>query len=738
VVIDLCTTTRVSGLILKTLNDVLLGVTDRRYSLDEGEGGHAYDLSRKREHAHLVNTSWNSGGKHGKCLFFNGTSARMETGYKPVVPADGAITISFWLKAPPGATGVICGCGDSVGADWNRIQFNYSSNQLRLYVKDDAGNIRQYTTQTIVCQNAWVLVTGIIDPAGDKIEVWVDDYYDGGVSGALGAITIDDNDLTWGCLHNQGAYSNYAEGYIDEPMVLTRGLVEEEIYKLLTMEPPSGAARAGCGNIVMVYLGAYNESLIRKIITARVIDRLTSGDPDEPTLELVCEDLGEIMHESTFTDEYAVATQISEIVDDISDQCLPGIFHQIDATDRAIKNVFKDEGAFSLLQKLAETAKFATGETGANFYVDPGGALRFKKYGAFSSPCSVTDGSDGNPANIYDIRVRETMKGDPRLVNEAKVIIFEKETVPKDEDAWTESADSWSSPDPTDNGFPQSDTGDVKSGTASIKFQTTNPGSQYRMRHIFNEVDLTDLDKICFWIKYGVGLSPENLEIKIQKGAWIWTWDYRTYPGLTPPTAGTWGEITAYISEMLKTGNPGKIVDHLQIRLYRDSGDLGAGGILIDKLRFIRNEKYGSHSDSSSQADYGKRTHREVDKNITDVDYAGYLAENIVEHRKNPLVLVSAVVKGRAQTGFRPPDMIQVTSLKDELDQKTFQIQRAHHIYTPEEGYTCELELVAARKPDGTYEPKVAPVTFDLEGALALLRRKRAEAELYTVRTNWI
>ena len=735
--VDLSTTTRVSGLRLKILNDVLLGVTARRYSLDEGEGVKAYDLSRNKGHAKLINTSWST-GKHGKCLYFNGTNARMETGYKTIIPADGALTICFWLKAAPGATGVICGFGKDVGAGFNRVQFNFSGNQLRLYVKDDAGNIRQYTTQSIVCQSQWLLVTGIIDPSGDKTEVWIDDYYDGGASGTLGQITLDAYDLTWGCLHNESGYLNYSEEYVDEPMVFTRALKEEEILRILKREPPSGAARSSCGNIVMVYLSAYNESLIRKIITARVIDRLTSGEPDEPTLELVCEDLGEIMHERTFTEEYATATQISEIVDDIMDQLQTGIFHQVDATSRAIKNVFKDEGAFSLLQKLAETAKFSTGETGANFYVDPGGALRFKRYGAFSSPCSITDGSDGNPANIQDIKVRETMKGDPRLVNDAKVIIFEEEAVPKDEDSWTESADSWSSPDPTDANYPQSETGDVKSGTASIKFQTTNPGSQYRIRHIFNEVDLTDLDKVNFWIKYGVGLSPENLEIKIQKGAWIWTWDYRTYPGLSPPAAGTWGEITAYISEMMKTGNPGKIVDHFQIRLYRSEGDLGVGGVLIDKLRFIRNEKYGSHSDSSSQADYGKRTHREVDKNVTDVDYAGYLAENIVEHRKNPLVLVSAVVKGRAQTGFRPPDMIQVTSLKDELDQKTFQIQRARHVHTPEEGYTCELELVAARKPDGTYEPKVAPVTFDLEGALALLRRKRAEAELYTVRTNWI
>jgi hypothetical protein len=473
--VDLQTTIRVSGLRLKLLDDVLLGVTARRYSLDEGEGGHAFDLSRSRGHAHLVNTSWNSGGRHGKCLYFNGANARMETGYKTTVPADGALTVCFWLKAAPGASGVICGFGKQIGGDWNRVQFNLSGNQLRLYVKDDAGNVLQYTTQGVVCTNEWKLITGIVNPEGDKTEVWVDSYYDGGASGTLGAITLDEHDLTWGCLHSQSGYTNFSEGYVDEPIILTRALSEEEIRRLTVSEPPSGVARAGSGNVVMVYLAAHNESQVSKIITARVIDRFTSGDPGNPLLELVCEDRGEILLERTFTEEYANPTQISTIVGDVMDQLATGLFVQVDGTNRAIANRFKEEGAWSLLQKLAETAKFGTGETGANFYVDPGGALRFKKYGAWSSVLKVSDGSDEGTPNILDIRVRETMKGEPRLVNDVKVIIFEEEAHPKDEDSWTEAADSWSSPDPTDANYPQSDTGDKKSGTASIKFQTTNP-----------------------------------------------------------------------------------------------------------------------------------------------------------------------------------------------------------------------------------------------------------------------
>jgi len=47
------------------------------------------------------------------------------------------------------------------------------------------------------------------------------------------------------------------------------------------------------------------------------------------------------------------------------------------------------------------------------------------------------------------------------------------------------------------------------------------------------------------------------------------------------------------------------------------------------------------------------------------------------------------------------------------------------------------LELVAARKPDGTYEPKVAPVLFDIAAALAAVRRAQQEEQLNALRTRW-
>ena len=593
--VDLWTTSRISGATLKLLNDHLLGVTARRYMLDEGEGLYAFDLSRSKGHADLVNTSWISGGVHGKCLYFNGVNARMETGYKTTIPATGVRTIACWVKAAPGVSGIICGFGKVWNSSWSRIQFNWSSDRVRLYVRDDAGNVRQYTSSEIVANNGWHLLVGVIDPGNDLTEIWIDAEYDGGASGALGQITVDTIDLTWGCLNNNGVYSEYTACYVDEPQILERALQEVEIMGLFKREPPSGAARAASGNIVMIYLAAHSENQVYKVITARVIDRVVFGDPDEPVLRLVLEDLGEIMHERTFTKEYAMATQISLIVDDVSDDSLPELFHQIDATNRTLVNKFNLENVWSLLQKLAETAKFATGETGANFYVDPGGALRFKKYGAWTAATKVSDGSDGNAANILDIQMRETMKGEPKLVNDVRVVIFEEEALPRDEDSLTESVEGWSSPDPTDGGYPQSDTGDYQAGTASVHFNTTNPGTQYRMRCEFSELDISGFDSIKFLMKYGASLSVDSFEVRIWRGGWLWVTDYLEKTGITPQGSGAWHEYTVDLSGMSKTGNPGNIIKDLRIRVVH-SVEIGTGGVLIARARATTSPRRATRS----------------------------------------------------------------------------------------------------------------------------------------------
>ncbi len=736
-VADLVTTTAVSGLRLTMLNDPLLGVTERRYSLDENLGTKAYDLSRNRHQSGIVNATWNSGGRHGHCLYFQaGSSCRLDTGFTTPLAATGAISVAFWVRASAGASGVICGFGKTVGADWNRIQFNWSGDKVRLYVKDDAANIRQCTSSKTVADGGWHHVMGVVDPGSDEIELYVDGALDGGASGALGAVTLDTHDLTFGCVHTGGGYTSYTTCYLDEPLVVSRALTATEAYRLSQYEPLSGAARVGAGNVVMVYLAAESETLVYKLITARVIDRVALGEPDEPVVQLVCEDLGEILHERTFTKEYTSPTQISTIVDDVMDQSGAEFYQEKDTTNRSIVNKFNAEGVWALLEKLAEAATFASGETGANFYVDPGGSLRFKRYGAFTCSNAVSDGSDGGTANILEIQVKESIKGSPRLVNDVRVIVFEEERSPADQDALTESAEGWSSPDPTDANYPQSDAGDKVAGTASVKFQFTGAGTVYRMRLNLPDLDISGFDRVKWYMKYGAGLSVDDFSVKLWRNS-VWVTDYYEETGVSPGAAATWVEYSVDLGAFSKTGNPGPIIDTVQIKANHSTG-IGSGGVLVDKLRFIRDEKAGTADDSASQGAYGKRTLRLVDKTITDVDYAGYVADNVVEHRKDPLVSARVRVPGRGQLGYRPPMRVTVTSLKDGVDQRDFQIVRAVHRYTPGAGYVCDLDLVAARKPDGSYEPRIAPAVDDVGMSLAAMRRMQREGGLNALRSVWV
>jgi hypothetical protein len=129
---------------------------------------------------------------------------------------------------------------------------------------------------------------------------------------------------------------------------------------------------------------------------------------------------------------------------------------------------------------------------------------------------------------------------------------------------------------------------------------------------------------------------------------------------------------------------------------------------------------------------------RVVDKTITDTGYSGYVASNVLAHRKNPIVTARVTVPGRGQVGYRPPQTVTVTSLKDGLDARSLQVVRAQHRYTPGGGYVCELDLAAARLPDGSYEPEIAPAVTDVGLGLAELRRARSEAMLNSIRSVWI
>ncbi|MFH2111211.1 MAG: LamG domain-containing protein [Candidatus Bathyarchaeota archaeon] len=735
-VADLVTTTAVSGLRLTMLRDPAYPRLALWLPMDEGQDTRAYDLSPWGRTGHLYNGPLWVDGKYGKALSFDGSDDYVQT--VAFALSGTALTFATWIK--PSYVAGVYQTLISDGAQSSTIGFIWcyrnpgSYHFTWQYADGTAYRTAQSNNFFAGCDGVWTHVAVVCDYAAKTVR-----FYRNGVfieELSMSGVPVFPSVNRAKYLGKYNAAIHPLTGCLDDTRIYIGAFSDAEVYRLYTSSPLSGAQRAGPGCVVMAYLGAASESLVSKLFTGRVIDRLTLGEPDNPVTQLVCEDLGEILLERTFSKEYASATQISTIVDDMLDES-PELYQDKDTTNRAIVNRFHQEGVWSLLEKLAETATFASSETGANFWVDTGGTVRFKKYGVFVCPLSVTDGSGGGTPNILDIQVKESIKGSPRLTNDVRVIVFEEETQPSDGDALTESVEGWSSPDPTDGGYPQSDTGDKVAGSASVHFNTTNPGSYYRMRVEFPDLDITGFDSLKFQLKYGSGLSVDSLEVRIWRGGWLWVTDYYEETGITPQSAAAWHEYTMDLASMSKTGNPGSVIANVQIKAVHMS-QVGTGGFLIDNLRFVRYEKAGTASDSTSQAAYGKRTLRLVDKTITDVDYAGYVASNILAHRKNPVVTAQVRAPGRAQLGYRPPQTVTVTSLKDGLEARSFQIVRAQHRYTPGGGYVCDLDLAAARLPDGSYEPRVAPAVADVGLGLAALRRMRYETGLNSLRSVWV
>jgi len=189
--------------------------------------------------------------------------------------------------------------------------------------------------------------------------------------------------------NNQSAtvYYDYVAIIKDDPIVPTE--VESLDMELCATTAISGfkftllnhrgiyTEKPSVGDLAMIYLAAKDENLDQKLIAGYITDKEVSGDPENPTVTMSGSDLGQILHDRTFTKKYETATKISQIVKDIRDQELTELTVEVDPdTDNSITPEFNEEGVFNLLRKLANAAQ-KNGRYGYDFYVDPAGCLHF-------------------------------------------------------------------------------------------------------------------------------------------------------------------------------------------------------------------------------------------------------------------------------------------------------------------------------------------------------------------------
>jgi len=192
-------------------------------------GSQVRDLGSHGRHGTLSGTT-RVAGRYGGGLKFNGTSDYLDTGHPMAIGATEVRTFLLHVKAASGVAGVVMGVGKQLNGTWNRMQLNWSADKLRAYVRDDDYVLASSETGTeTVADGKWHLLVFIVDPGGDKVELWIDDVLGIDVSAAFGAINTSPVPLNYGCLDNKGERSEYSAVTLSDLRMYSRRLSVAEM-----------------------------------------------------------------------------------------------------------------------------------------------------------------------------------------------------------------------------------------------------------------------------------------------------------------------------------------------------------------------------------------------------------------------------------------------------------------------------------------------------------------------------
>ncbi len=317
--------------------------------------------------------------------------------------------------------------------------------------------------------------------------------------------------------------------------------------------------------------------------------------------------------------------------------------------------------------------------------------------------------------NVKEITCREILED---VANHITLLTREGEYNPRDKDAWTENISRWESPQTQVSLTP--DNTDKKQGNNSIKAEwTSDPGLTVRLRRNMT-ADISQLKKVKLWITWSVTGPLDYWRIRLYSGSYSEFYQKETYVGSSAPASKPWGTIESHnLADFTKTGNPSNEITIIEIALRNTTTNIGTGHLKVDGLHFAIDPVTFQTSDSDSQGKYGVKKRNFEDLTLSDQNLAQYTANALCQLLKNPIKHVHAVILGKAQEGYRPPAQVVVSSAKDSIYYEYFKILKARHHYViqREEAplYLCDLDLITAKKTDGTYEVPIAQESPSLQ-----------------------
>jgi len=202
------------------------------WGFEEGKGDSVRDLSGSENHGTIKGKSQWTQGKDGMALSFSKPDAvYVDIKDSKSIDISEGITMSAWIKPSK----------IYLGDDW--MERNCVVAKKRAYYLDitEQGNLASYLynvqpqewlvgkTDMTRFLGKWVHVATVYD--GKEHKLYVNGKLDASVKKG-GAIALNDENLTIGWVDN----NRYFDGVIDEVKIWSKGLTEEEIAEILSVE----------------------------------------------------------------------------------------------------------------------------------------------------------------------------------------------------------------------------------------------------------------------------------------------------------------------------------------------------------------------------------------------------------------------------------------------------------------------------------------------------------------------